>query len=685
MADKELPTFDAPEDAEHEDDISTTVTATIDLTEVLTTAELTTSASVDLRDIRQAEYGKLLQSIPIPVLFIDRRGVIVFVNKAVSTVVQDEWKILGTPFPDLFPDTREIQHVTRILESVFAERVPKAFKGVLKIGKQKIWGRTHLRSVRVKEQQLILALIEDLTPEKRRLLLNEKYRKLVDLLPIGIVEFGLTRPVSVDMPHEDALARVLQARAVDANAEFARLHGYERISELIGTRLRQVFPFEGQNGALYNTWIKRGFPISSAETKETSARGTPCYLENTLIGIVKHGRLLGFWLAKRDITERQALRDETLRAQKMESIGILAGGIAHDFNNILSAILGNINLARMWTDSEQKPYKRLVEAEKGALRAKDLTTQLLTFAKGGIPVKKICDLKVLVKESSTFALMGSNVGLRFSVPDDLWLVEVDEGQISQVIHNIVINAGQAMPDGGQVEVVAENVVVNPESGLPLSDGKYVKICVTDHGIGIPERFLSRVFDPYFTTKQKGSGLGLATAYSIVKSHQGSVSVESEISSGSTFFVYLPASDKCIAAQTAPQEKLLQGEGRILVMDDEEQVRSVAGEMLLHMGYEVELVQDGKTAVELYRKAMSEGRPFDAVIMDLTVPGGMGGKEAIKELLSVDPDIKAIVSSGYSTDPVMALPDEYGFKGVVSKPYYATDLYEVLQKVLGNYS
>jgi PAS domain S-box-containing protein len=688
MAEKDLPTFDP---AEGEDGpqvvevLGTAVTETINLTDVLTTADLTTSASFDLREIKQAEYGKLLQSVPIPVLFIDPRGTIVFVNKAVSIVAEDEWKILGTSFPELFPDAREIKHVTRILEAVFTERTPRTFKGVLKIGKQKIWGRTHLRSIRVKEQQLVLALVEDLTPEKRRLLLNEKYKKLVDLLSIGIVEFALTRPVTTELPREEALARILQARAVDGNAEFARIHRFGRINELLGTRLKQLFPLEGENRALYHTWIRRGFPICSAETKEASTRGTTCYLENTLIGIVKNTRLLGFWLAKRDITERQALREETLRAQKLESIGILAGGIAHDFNNILSGILGNINLARMWTNAQEKAYQRLVEAEKGVLRAKDLTTQLLTFAKGGSPVKKICDLKTLLRESATFALMGSNVGLQFSIPDDLRLVECDEGQISQVIQNVVINAGQAMPDGGQVEVGAENLAVTAEHGLPLSDGDYVKISVKDYGIGIPERYLSRVFDPYFTTKQKGSGLGLATAYSIVKSHQGFMNVESEVSAGSTFFVYLPASDKSASDETAPQDITLRGSGRILVMDDEEQVRTVVGEMLQLMGYKVVLAEEGKAAVELYRSAMNAGKPFDAVIMDLTVPGGMGGREAMKELLAIDPDAKAIVSSGYSTDPVMARPEEYGFKGVVAKPFHAGDLHDVLRKVMGESS
>lgn len=319
------------------------------------------------------------------------------------------------------------------------------------------------------------------------------------------------------------------------------------------------------------------------------------------------------------------------------------------------------------------------------LRAKDLTTQLLTFAKGGSPVKKICDLKTLLRESATFALMGSNVGLQFSIPDDLRLVECDEGQISQVIQNVVINAGQAMPDGGQVEVGAENLAVTAEHGLPLSDGDYVKISVKDYGIGIPERYLSRVFDPYFTTKQKGSGLGLATAYSIVKSHQGFMNVESEVSAGSTFFVYLPASDKSASDETAPQDITLRGSGRILVMDDEEQVRTVVGEMLQLMGYKVVLAEEGKAAVELYRSAMNAGKPFDAVIMDLTVPGGMGGREAMKELLAIDPDAKAIVSSGYSTDPVMARPEEYGFKGVVAKPFHAGDLHDVLRKVMGESS
>jgi PAS domain S-box-containing protein len=687
MVDEKLPPFDDPEEEPKKPRNAERLQSTTDITETinfdacLTWEQLTSSASFDLRGIKQATYSKLLQAIPIPVFFVDKSRKITFVNKAFGKIAEDYLDVVGASFSALFYDPWEAKQAVSILDKVLSDRKPKVFEAVLQVGQGKIWGRTHLRSIRLREQQLILAIVEDLTAEKKRVLLNEKYKRLVDLLPIGIVEFDLTRSMSIDVPEQEAIPAILNAKAVDGNPEFARIHGFKRISDLMGSRAGDLLPFEGHNKALYRTWIREGFPISFAETKEPWENGTVRYLENTLIGIVNNNRLLGFWLATRDITGRQCLKEDTLRTQKLESIGILAGGIAHDFNNILTAILGNINLAKIHTRPKTKTYQRLVEAEKGAWRAKELTAQLLTFSKGGLPIKKVWPLGPLLKEATSFALMGSNVGLEFSIAEDLWPVEADEGQIGQVINNIVLNAGQAMPEGGEVHVTARNLVVTGETGLPLNDGKYVKVSITDKGVGIPENYIHRVFDPYFTTKQTGSGLGLATAYSIVKKHGGFVAVESRLSKGTTFNVYLPASEKTIPVEGVPLEEPLYGQGRILLMDDEEMVRDVAAEMLTHMGYEVVTARDGHEAIDLYRKAMEERPLFDAVIMDLTVPGGMGGKEAVKELLKTDPQTKAIVCSGYSNDPIMGRFAEYGFKGVVSKPYDAAQLQRVLREVM----
>jgi PAS domain S-box-containing protein len=395
----------------------------------------------------------------------------------------------------------------------------------------------------------------------------------------------------------------------------------------------------------------------------------------------KDGRVTEILCVGNDITERKRMEAELLKAQKLESIGILAGGIAHDFNNLLMAILGNITLAKMYSTPEDKVFANLIEAEKASLRAKDLTQQLLTFSKGGAPIKKTASIAELLKDSATFALRGSNVRCEFCLPDDLWPAEVDEGQISQVINNLIINADQAMPEGGVIKVRAENMTVKPEHNLPLKEGKYIKITIEDQGTGISKEHLPKIFDPYFTTKQKGSGLGLATAYSIIKRHDGYISVESELGVGTTFHIYLPASEKELLKKKDEKERLFVGKGKILVMDDEEAVREVVGNMLKFLGYKVEFARDGTEAIELYKKAKESEKPFDAVILDLTVPGGMGGREAIQKLLEIDPKVKAIVSSGYSNDPIMSDFKKYGFRGVVAKPYKVKELSEELHKVM----
>lgn len=389
-----------------------------------------------------------------------------------------------------------------------------------------------------------------------------------------------------------------------------------------------------------------------------------------------------------DITDHKKMEAELLRAQKLESIGVLAGGIAHDFNNILTAILLNISLAKMRVDPEDEIFKNLDEAEKASLRAKDLTQQLLTFSKGGAPIKKTASIAELVKDSANFALRGSNVRCEFSIPHDLWIVEVDKGQMSQVIHNLILNAQQAMPAGGIIKVTAENkmVGVEGEQGLPLPMGPYIKLSIQDEGTGIPAEHLPKIFDPYFTTKQKGSGLGLATTYSIIKKHGGYIGVESKLGVGTTFSIYLPASRKEIPPPKDSTEAGIEvnpemSRKRILIMDDEEILREVTGQILEQMGYEVALSRDGVEAIELYKKAMESHRPFEVVIMDLTIPGGMGGKETLRRLLEINPRVKAIVSSGYSNDPIMAEYKQYGFSGVISKPYKIEELSQTLHKVI----
>jgi len=383
----------------------------------------------------------------------------------------------------------------------------------------------------------------------------------------------------------------------------------------------------------------------------------------------------------RDITEKHLLEEELVKAQKLEAVGVLAGGIAHDFNNILAMIMGNVSLAKKNIRSNDKIHHLLAEAEKASIRAKDLTRRLLTFSKGGEPVKEVTTIPEVIVGCSAFALSGSKVGCEFNFPADLWPIKIDVGQINQAIQNIIINADQAMPGGGKIKIGAANITLDSNHGLPLLPGKYVVLTFQDSGAGIPQVNLSKIFDPFFTSKENGSGMGLTTAYSIIKRHDGHIAVASEIGVGTTFSVYLPSTKEKIPAKVETAEIDIHGKGKILAMDDEEMIRDLIQSMLHRMGYEVELAKDGKEAIGLYQDALDAGKPFDAVILDLTVPGAMGGKEAIARLYEVDAKVKAIVSSGYSVDPVMSNYKKYGFCAVVEKPFNLQKLGTTLDKIL----
>ncbi len=397
----------------------------------------------------------------------------------------------------------------------------------------------------------------------------------------------------------------------------------------------------------------------------------------------RNGIIIGVVLVFRDITELKKLEEELLKVQKLESIGVLAGGVAHDFNNLLTSIMGNISLSSLPDISDEKVKQRLFQALKACHKAKDLSTQLLTFSKGGtLENRVLMPLEKVIRETANFTMSGSDIDFHLIVDDKPWTVEIDEGQMSQVINNILINAVQAMTNEGKLTIRIENVEAKKEKGIPLDDGKYVKATIADEGIGIPREYLSRIFDPYFTTKQTGSGLGLATSYSIIKNHGGYITVESELHVGTKFIIYLPAKGYSEKPETTADHEIRRGKGRILIMDDKVEVREAAGEMLTHIGYDVEFAKDGGEALKIYKRAKMEGNSFDTVIMDLTVPGGMGGKEAIEKLLVFDPGIKAIVSSGYSSDPILEKYKKYGFKGVLPKPYEMGKLSDVLYGVLG---
>jgi PAS domain S-box-containing protein len=385
-----------------------------------------------------------------------------------------------------------------------------------------------------------------------------------------------------------------------------------------------------------------------------------------------------------DISDVKLMEEKRLVVSKLESTGILAGGIAHDFNNLLSAIIGNLQLIVMEVKPDEDTTRAFQEIEKAVWRARDLTKQLITFASGGDPIIRTTILPDLIKEEVNFSLSGSNEETAFFFPTDLWAVMADGLQLKQVVRNIILNAREAMPGGGKISVEAENLSIGEASGLPLPPNNYVKLSFTDRGEGIPEAILSKIFDPYFSTRQrgtqKGMGLGLTICHSIVNKHGGAITIDSQIGKGTTFHIYLPAMVGSAVEKHLPTGPAVR-KRRILIMDDEEMMRHMVREVLKKLGYEIVSTENGQEAIDLYREAWNKGHPFDAVLLDLTVKGGMGGKEAIPELLKIDPSVKAVVCSGYDNDPVMANFQEYGFKSALIKPFLVENLKEILSKII----
>jgi PAS domain S-box-containing protein len=395
----------------------------------------------------------------------------------------------------------------------------------------------------------------------------------------------------------------------------------------------------------------------------------------------------GVVLVFRDITERQRNEAERRKAETLEQLGLLAGGIAHDFNNLLTAIIGNISLASLLLPPNDEMATRLNDAKNASMRARDLAQQLLTFARGGAPIKKTASIGKLIQDTVSFSLRGSHSRSEFVFGSDLWPAEIDPGQISQVIANLVVNADQAMPNGGTLRVNCDNFSYDSTSSPAVTDlppGDYIRIAIRDEGVGISEECIKRIFDPYFTTKPKGNGLGLATTYSIVKNHNGLITVESKVHYGSTFTIYLPAlRHQPIPVEPPPRQmnEVVSGTGRILIVDDEEAIRDLVEFTLDRLGYNVSQAESALAGVELYRQKLEAGERFDVVILDLTLPGGMGGKEALKKLIEIDPTVNAIVSSGYAMDATMSRYQDFGFRGVIAKPYEAAELGKIVHEVI----
>ncbi|MBF0099534.1 MAG: PAS domain S-box protein [Desulfobacterales bacterium] len=527
---------------------------------------------------------------------------------------------------------------------------------------------------RIPNTHLIWDGIEiDITERKQveESLANEKERLMVTLRSIG----------------DGVITTDTQSRVVLINTVAEELTGW-RQDQAGGKHIRQVFHIINEHtrqlseNPVEKIIRTRSITGLANNTLLVSRDGTERIIADSGAPILnRDGNIIGVVLVFRDITQRVLMESELQQAQKLDSIGILAGGIAHDFNNMLGVISGNVSYALAQLDRNNKLFEILTDVQTGTKQAQQLTHQLLTFSKGGAPIKKEADLREILRESALFVTRGSKVRCEFAFPDNLWAVAVDSGQMNQAISNLVINATQSMPDGGIIIIKAENITVSPEDTILLQPGYYLKMTIQDTGVGISEKYISQIFDPYFTTKQKGSGLGLTTTYSIIKKHNGHISVDSKINKGTTFFIYLPTTSPKPFVDKKKKQIEHKGHGKILIMDDQEMILETTCRLLELLGYESVFALDGKQAIAMYKEAFESNRPFDLVILDLTVPGGMGGAETLPELLKIDPKVKAVVSSGYSNDPIMANYQTYGFCGVIPKPFTKADVVEVLDNIL----
>ncbi len=600
---------------------------------------------------------------------------------------------IGVIFEDSGQHHQALDYYTRALDNArLNEHSFSMVLSALRIGYLKIF---------LDQSDAIPFIINEVVPLKNALhseaehpnyldLIMEEYQRITDLLLLENHE--LRKCLSMSRTSEEKFFQMIHHSGESIfivcdwvlayiNPKFTEISGYSE-DELIGTPLMKLIHPEHQR-ILAEKYIEcsQGTTAKQMCTLRLIRKcGETLWIQVKIMPFEWDGRSAIINYAN-DNMESHHFEEDIRRTQKLDSLGILAGGIAHDFNNLLTAILGNVSIAKRYTEGNDKLSRLLNQAENATHRARSLTNQLLTFSKGGTPVTRSISIVSLIKTISESVSRYSSIICEYSIPDDLWMVEVDEEQIYQVFDNIIRNATEAMPDGGRVEITAENIHSGSLPFMGESETRFVKISIRDQGKGIPAQDKDRVFDPYFTTKPQRSGLGLTTSYSIIKRHRGHIGLQSEMGTGSTFYFYLPAGENA-SAQLLPNTQVITPETiRILVMDDEEIVRLAVCSMLDEFGFQTISVSDGSEAISVYSEAIHSGERFDLVIMDLTIPGGMGGAEAIQRLRKIDPNIRAIVSSGYSDHPVISNYKHYGFVGCLNKPYKIETLYHLIQNIL----
>ncbi len=613
------------------------------------------------------------------IMMVDPQGIIRFANKRMAEMFGSCCEeVIGSPYVShLHPE--QCATGSLLMQKLITGEIGEASTERRYLcGKEgEFWGYLTGRRLETPDGKLraLVGIVSDITDRIKAEEARGKALMLVETLlaqsPMGIVVFdGET------------------GRCIRLNRAAAEISG-GKVEGILGRSFRNSSSWsEAGLTAVAEEVLKDGVArpfeadLHTPNGREVTLR---CYLSRFVVEERAHLLVLG-----QDITEERRLDRENkrieaqmLNMQKLESLGVLAGGIAHDFNNILTGIVGNITFAQSALDPEEKASGPLFKAEKACQRAGELASQLLTFARGGEPIKKAFSVKPLASESASLVLRGTNVKGVIDIPDTLAIVEADEGQISQAFNNIVINAVHAMPGGGTLTIAGADETLEPDNRLGLAAGSYVRLSFSDEGCGISEGDLKRIFDPYFTTKTSGTGLGLASTHSIVKKHGGVILVDSVPGEGTTFTIYLPSTGASSPAEGAEEQFAGggRGSGSVLVMDDEEMIRELATAMLTELGYRVRTCSDGDEAIELYRSSRAAGSPLSAVIMDLTIPGGMGGKEAARRILEIDPEACLIVSSGYSNDPVMSDHRSFGFRATLVKPYSAREIARVLSLAL----
>jgi PAS domain S-box-containing protein len=626
----------------------------------------------------------VIQNILDGMIVVEQTGVIRSMNPAAERMFgcRDN-EMIGCDFIRLVPRRYESDHDAKPVVCSWAEIMRRTGSTTLALGRT----RKHvtfpveisLSEMLIDHQLLYVAMVRDVTERKRfeQQIAAEKESLAVTLRAIG----------------DGVITCDVDGKVIMMNSEAEKLTGWT-LQEANAQPLKSVFDVTVDLAAQAKAQ-KTGYRseaqsilVTLPETVTLTSRdGIERIIEQVASPIRENNEISGVVLIFRDITERQRSEAERRKAETLEQLGLLAGGIAHDFNNLLTAIIGNISLASLLLPPDDEMATRLDDAKNASMRARDLAQQLLTFARGGAPIKKAASITKLIQDTVSFSLRGSRNRSVFGFDDDVAPAEIDAGQISQVIANLVVNADQAMPNGGTIYVNCDNFCYDVNDVLipDLAPGDYVRVRIRDEGVGIPEKYLKRIFDPYFTTKPKGNGLGLATAYSIIKNHNGLMTVESRVHLGSTFSVYLPAAiqqEEEVAVE-APVKLTpeLTGTGRVLVVDDEDAIRDLVEFTLTRLGYEVSQAETALKGVELYQEKLRVGKRFDLVILDLTLPGGMGGKEALKKLLEIDPTVNAIVSSGYATDATMSRYQDFGFRGCIAKPYEAAELGKIVHETI----